>query len=39
VKYGDKWVYISNSLGISSERILVKAGKQNDLGKITVEDT
>jgi hypothetical protein len=37
VKYGDEWVRMTNSLGISSERVLVKAGDQKDLGTITIE--
>jgi ligand-binding sensor domain-containing protein len=38
VKYGDKWVRMTNSLGISSERVLVRAGDQKDLGTITIEE-
>jgi hypothetical protein len=38
VNHGEKWMRITDSLGISSERVLVRAGEQNNLGQVMVED-
>jgi hypothetical protein len=37
VQYGADWTYITDSMGISSERILVITGKNSDIGQTTVE--